>query len=112
MGQLITADQISSHAQLSRLALHAQNNNYSAMYDLGLRVHLLCSKFYLFLPALPKKFTHYSYFMLLSSPIILIKFFLAILHAGSSGVARQEVSVNEYCERNSHNWTTDCSIRI
>ena len=29
------------------------------------------------------------YFMLLSLPIILIKFFLAILHAGSSGVARQ-----------------------
>ena len=46
----------------------------------------MCSKFnLLFFPALPKKFTHYSYFMLLSLPIILIKFFLAILHAGSSG---------------------------
>ena len=42
------------------------------------------------LPIIPsKKFTHYSYFMLLSLPIILIKFFLAILHASSSGVARQ-----------------------
>ena len=47
----------------------------------------MCSKFnLLFLPAFPKKFTHYSYFMLLSLPIILMKFFLAILHAGSSGV--------------------------
>ena len=43
----------------------------------------------IFLPALPKKITHYSYFMLLSLPIILIKFFLAILYAGSFGVARQ-----------------------
>ena len=47
------------------------------------------------LPIIPsstsQKFTHHSlsYFMLLSLPIILIKFFLAILHAGSSGVARQ-----------------------
>ena len=52
--------------------------------SLGLR--LMCSKFnLLFFPAIPKKFTHY-YFMLLSLPIILIKFFLAILHASSSGV--------------------------
>ena len=44
------------------------------------------------LPIIPsstsQKITHYSYFMLLSLPIILIKFFQAILHAGSSGVAR------------------------
>ena len=47
----------------------------------------MCSKFnLLFFPALPKKFTHYFYFMLLSLPIIFIKFFLAILLAGSSGV--------------------------
>ena len=45
----------------------------------------MCLKFnLLFFPALPKKFTHYSYFMLLSLPIIFIKFFLAILHADSS----------------------------
>ena len=54
-------------------------------YNLGLC--LMCLKFnLLFFPAIPKKFTHYSYFMFLSLPIILIKFFLAILHAGSSGV--------------------------
>ena len=52
---------------------------------LGLR--LMCSKInLLFFPALLKKFTHYSYFMLLSLPIIFIKFFLDILHADSSGV--------------------------
>ena len=44
----------------------------------------MCSKFnLLFFPALPKKFTHYFYFMPYH---YLIKFFLAILHAGSSGV--------------------------
>ena len=37
---------------------------------------LICSKFYrLFLPALPKKFTNYSYFILISLPIIPILFF-------------------------------------
>ena len=66
-------------------------NNLHILYPLiiisllGLR--LMCSKFnLLFFPALPKKFTHYSYFMLLSLPIVFIKFFLAILHASSSGV--------------------------
>ena len=60
----------------------AASNRY-----LGVGLRLMCSKFnLLFFPALPKKFTHYSYFMLLSLPIILIKFFLAILHVGSSGV--------------------------
>ena len=44
---------------------------------LKVRMRLLCSKFYL-----------------LFLPIILIKFFLATLHAGSSGVAKQSVNVN------------------
>ena len=55
--------------------------------DTLLGLCLMCSKFnLLFFPAIPKKFTHYSYFMLLLLPIIFIKFFLAILHVGSSGV--------------------------
>ena len=55
--------------------------------ELQLGLRLMCSKFnLLFFSALPKKFTHYSYFVLLSLPIIFIKFFLAILNAGSSGV--------------------------
>ena len=41
----------------------------TCVFRLGLR--LMCSKFnLLFFPALPKKITHYSYFMLLSLPII------------------------------------------
>ena len=41
-----------------------------------LSLSLICSKSYrLFLPALPKKFTHYSYFILISLPIIPILFF-------------------------------------
>ena len=38
--------------------------------DTVIGLHLMCLKFnLLFFPALPKKFTHYSYFMLLSLPI-------------------------------------------
>ena len=47
----------------------------------------MCLKFnLLFLPALPKKLPIFSYFMLLPLSIIFIKFFLAVLHAGSSEV--------------------------
>ena len=43
---------------------------------LWLSLSLICSKFYhLFLPALPKNFTHYSYLILISLPIIPILFF-------------------------------------
>ena len=61
-------------------------NNGSSSYIINRAASNVLEINLLFFPALPKKFTHYSYFMLLSLPIILIKFFLAILHAGSSGV--------------------------
>ena len=65
-------DRSSLNTGLFKLCIAIIDNK--AGLKLGLR--LLCSKFYLlFLPALPKKFTHYSYFMLSSLPIILIKFF-------------------------------------
>ena len=52
--------------------------------------------------------------MLLSLPIIYIKLFLAILHAGSSGVVNVAgAAVKRVLLRGCvTNWTTDCSIKV
>ena len=80
-----------------------------AGHILGLR--LLCSKFYLlFLPAFPKKFTHNSYFMLLSLPIILIKFFWLYCMQELS-VAGAALKRSIYSNK-TVSIITDCSIRV
>ena len=62
-----------------------------------LRVSLICSKFYWwFLSALPKKFTHYSYFILISLPIIPILFFCINVSGMCWHLEKQEF---EFCCR-------------
>ena len=65
-----------------------------------LGLSLICSKFYrLFLPALPKKITHYSYFILISLPIIPMLFFCINVSGTYCHLEKQELDMYQFCCR-------------